>query len=123
MYPLILEHRDVLTIVRADNPIKKYDVVLFKRDSGAYVLHRCLGFKGDKYIMCGDNQYRKELIEKRHILGVLTQINRDGNILTMDDPKYLKYVHKTCDYFAWRATKLFFKSLPARIKRKLSRKK
>lgn len=122
MYPLILEHKDVLTISVKEN-IEKYDVVLFKRDNGSYVLHRCLAIKGDKYIMCGDNQYKKETIEKRHILGVLTQINRDGTILTMDDPKYIKYVHKTCDHFAWRATKLFFKSLPARIKRKLSRKR
>ncbi len=122
MYPLILQHKDVLTIVRADE-VKKYDVVLFKRDNGSYVLHRCLAIKGDKYVMCGDNQYRKEIIYKRQILGVLTQINRDGKILTMDDPKYIKYVHRISDHFALRAAKLFLKSLPGRIKRKLTKKK
>ncbi|MGN1202403.1 MAG: S24/S26 family peptidase, partial [Eubacterium sp.] len=42
MLPFIKQGRDVLVISRAEGRLKRYDVPLYKRDSGQYVLHRIL---------------------------------------------------------------------------------
>lgn len=86
MYPLIREG-DLIIISAVDKPLKKYDVPLYKRDSGQYVLHRIVGFDKDGYVICGDNRADVEHgITDRHIIGVLTGIVRDGETLPADPP-------------------------------------
>ena len=55
MLPLIREGRDLLIIEPVHGRLKKYDVPLYKRDSGQYVLHRILKVRSDDYVICGDN--------------------------------------------------------------------
>ena len=40
MMPLLRENRDLIHIRRVNGRCRKYDVPLYKRDSGQYVLHR-----------------------------------------------------------------------------------
>ena len=47
MMPLIRQDRDLLIIEKPDGRLKKYDVPLYKRDNGQYVLHRILKFRED----------------------------------------------------------------------------
>ena len=42
MWPLIRQGRDLVVIHRTTGRLKKYDVPLYRRDSGQYVLHRVL---------------------------------------------------------------------------------
>ena len=75
MMPLIKQGRDLLVIEKAELPLKKGDIPLYKRDSGKYVLHRIIGLRRGKYRICGDNRISVERgIEDRHILGVLVAI-------------------------------------------------
>ena len=60
MQPLIRQDRDLLIIEKSEGRLKKYDVPLYKRDSGQYVLHRILKVRKDDYVICGDNRYCKE---------------------------------------------------------------
>lgn len=60
MRPLIRQDRDILIIEKPHGRLKKYDVPLYKRDSGQYVLHRVLKVRPDDYVICGDNRYNKE---------------------------------------------------------------
>ena len=79
MIPLIKQDRDLLIIEPANGRLKKYDVPLYKRDSGQYVLHRILKVREDDYVICGDNRWVKEYgIQDRHIIGVLIAVVRDG---------------------------------------------
>jgi len=104
MMPLIREKRDLLIIKKVTGPLKKYDVPLYKRDTGEYVLHRILKVKRDGYVICGDNRYCREYnIRDRHIIGVLTAIVRDGKTIPVTDRKYRIYVHLWCDFFYVRA--------------------
>ena len=41
-------------------PLKLYDVILYKRKNGQYVLHRIVGFEGDSFVLCGDSQFNDE---------------------------------------------------------------
>lgn len=75
MMPLIKQGRDVLIIEKNNGRLKKYDVPLYRRDSGQYVLHRILKVQESDYVICGDNRSRRETgITDRHIIGVLTGI-------------------------------------------------
>lgn len=104
MMPLIREKRDLLIIERVNGRLKKYDVPLYKRDSGQYVLHRILKVRSSDYVLCGDNRTKKEYgITDRHIIGVLTGIVRDGRTISVRDKKYRLYVHLWCDFFPIRA--------------------
>lgn len=120
MMPLLREKKDLLIIESPNGRLKKYDVSLYKRDSGQYVLHRILKVREQDYVISGDNRYQKEYgITDRHIIGVLTGIIRDGKTISVTDKKYLFYVHLWCDFFPIRAGVLWCKRLPKRIRRKL----
>lgn len=104
MMPLIKQGRDVLVISAADGRLKKYDVPLYKRDSGQYVLHRILKVRQNDYIICGDNRWQREYgITDRHIIGVLTSILRNGKEISFNSLRYRIYVHLWCDLFPVRA--------------------
>ena len=104
MMPFIKQGRHVFVISRAEGRLKRYDVPLYKRDSGQYVLHRILKVRENDYIICGDNRCNREYgITDKHIIGVLTGIIRDGREIPVTDRKYRIYVHLWCDFFPVRA--------------------
>ena len=104
MAPFIRQGRDVLIISKVNGKLKRYDVPLYKRDSGQYVLHRILKVRKNDYVICGDNCWNKEYgITDKHIIGVLTGIIRNGREIPVTDRKYRIYVHLWCDFFPIRA--------------------
>ena len=104
MMPLIKQGSDLLIIEPVHGRLKKYDVPLYKRDSGQYVLHRILKVRKNDYVICGDNRWIKEYgICDRHIIGVLTAVVRNGKEVSVHDRKYKLYVHLWCDFFPVRA--------------------
>lgn len=79
MEPFICQGRDLLVIVPQKGRLKKYDIPLYKRDSGQYVLHRVVRVRENDYVICGDNRWGLEKgITDRHIIGVLSAVIRDG---------------------------------------------
>ena len=119
MMPLIKQDRDLLVIKPLNGRLKKYDVPLYRRDSGQYVLHRILKVRKDDYVICGDNRWSKEYgISDRHILGVLTAVVRDGRVVSFESWKYKLYVHLWCDFFPVRALITHVISKLKRMKRK-----
>ena len=95
MMPLLRQDKDIMVIKKQVSGYRKDDVVLYKRLNGQYVLHRITEVLGDgNYIIIGDNcpNNTAEKIPDSQILGILTEIKRDGKILSMNDKKYLSYV-------------------------------
>ncbi|SFW24778.1 S24/S26 family peptidase [Ruminococcus flavefaciens] len=120
MMPLIKQDRDLLIIEPVHGRLKKYDVPLYKRDSGQYVLHRILKVRKNDYVICGDNRWVKEYgIRDRHIIGVLTAVVRNGKEISVNDWKYKLYVHLWCDFFPVRELVLKAKAFPRWWKRKV----
>lgn len=94
MRPLLIAGRDTVTLRKCENKLKKGDLPLYRRQDGAFVLHRVVGFteNGD-YIMCGDNQFLKEKgVTHNQIIGVVTEITRNGETFSVDSKKYQQYV-------------------------------
>lgn len=104
MMPLIKQDRDLVIIKPVHGRLKKYDVPLYRRDSGQYVLHRILKVRKQDYVICGDNRWSKEYgITDRHIIGILTGVVRNKKTILVTDKKYKFYVHLWCDLFPIRA--------------------
>jgi len=104
MLPLIRQGRDLLLIERPSGRLKKYDVPLYRRESGQYVLHRVLKVREEDYVICGDNRWQKETgISDRQVLGVLTAVIRDGREIPMSSPGFRLQAHLWCDLFPLRA--------------------
>ena len=120
MMPLLREGRDVMIIERPEGRLKKYDVPLYIRPDGMYVLHRILKVLPNGYVICGDHCIRKEYnITDEHIIGVLTGIIRDGKTVSIDSFGYKLYYHLWCDFFP---IKVFLLRLKAFIRRIFSKK-
>lgn len=119
MLPMLRERRDLLVIERPDGRLARYSVALYRRDSGEYVCHRVLKVRKGDYVLCGDNQRRREYgITDRHVIGVLTAFVRDGKETRVTDRRYRLYVHLWCDFFWMRAAALCCAELADELKRK-----
>ncbi len=97
MNPLLYQNRDFVKIVKPVLPLKLGDIPLYRRNDGAFVLHRVVGIKGNgEYIMCGDNQFILEHgITDKNIIGVVKTLIIDGKEVDVDkDLEYLKHKNK-----------------------------
>lgn len=120
MLPLIRQGRDLLVIKPKTGRLKKYDIPLYRRDSGQYVLHRILKVRPDDYVICGDNRWSREYgITDRHVVGVLTAIIRDGKEIPMTDWRLRLYAHLWFDLFPLRAGILRCLSVMKRVRRRI----
>jgi len=77
MLPTLRDATDVVYLERATNPAK-YDVVLYRRDTGQYVLHRIVGVASDgTFVLCGDGQTALEFgIRREQILANVVAFRR-----------------------------------------------
>ena len=123
MMPMLRQHSDLIVIhARPEGRLKKYDVILFRRDE-KYVLHRIIKVRKNDYLVCGDNQFRPEYVSDSQIIGVLTSYVREGREIPVTDSEYLKYVHRTCDAFRLRCLVLYAKYMKARLAHKIHEKR
>ena len=75
MQPFIVQGRDKVTLAALPDRIKKYDIILYKRENGTFVLHRVTGKKENAYIFRGDNQFSDEYgIKREQMIGRVTEI-------------------------------------------------
>ena len=94
MLPLLRQGIDSVVLV-APTDIKKNDILLYRRASGQYVMHRAIKIKKDEFIMCGDNQYVHEHgIKQENILAKVKGIYRGEEYIEIDNKEYKKYVKR-----------------------------
>ena len=93
MLPLLRENRDLMVIRKKETAdLHKYDVILYLRDNGEYVLHRILKVNTGSYWVIGDNCINGEEVHGNQVLGVLEEIIRDGKIIRVTDKGYRIFV-------------------------------
>lgn len=118
MMPLLRENRDLVIIGRVTQPLKKNDAVLFKRESGGYVLHRITKVcRNGTYRIGGDNRCFSEAVPEAWVIGILTAVVRDGKKISVTDEEYIKYV-RTVPY---RRLILKLKAMPYTLFKKIRR--
>ena len=102
MKPLLTQHKDLVIIKKITEPLKKYDVILFKKNN-KYILHRILKVKENSYDTAGDHNWWKEYdVRPSEIVGVLSSIVKDGKEIKPENPSYQLYVHLWCDVYPVR---------------------
>ena len=92
MKPLVIPGRDSVVLTKVSEELKKYDVVLYIRENGQFVLHRIVGICDGKFVMCGDNQFRWEYgIEKGQIIALMKAVIRNKKKIQTDAFGYKLY--------------------------------
>ena len=81
MLPFLVHGRDTVYLSKLKRPVKKGDVLLYRRDNGAYILHRVYKIEKDSYTMVGDAQTQLEMgIRQDQIIAVMTSALRKGKL-------------------------------------------
>ena len=103
MLPFLKAGRDEVLLSPVETP-KKYDVCLFRRENGAFVLHRIVAVEKDgSYTFAGDNQaYLERSVPRESIIGRVTVIFRDGASYPIEEKRFVRYARR-------RVARLFFR--------------
>ena len=90
MRPFLRSGQDLMVIeAKAEGRCRPRDVILYRRDSGKYVLHRIMAVRKDDYVLCGDNCWELEPgIREDQVLGVLTAVIRQGKRTEVTESGY-----------------------------------
>lgn len=124
MRPFLRSGEDLVQIeAKKAERFHKYDVVLYRRPCGKYVLHRIVKVLPDSYVICGDNCWQLEKgITDSQILGVLTAVIRKGEKLDVNTPGYRLKVKLWCALYLPRAAFIYTRGKCIGLWRKLKRK-
>lgn len=82
MQPTIIPAQDCVVLIEPKD-IKKYDLVLFTRKGGKFVLHRIMRIKNGEYTIKGDNQNWTEKSSYDSVIAKVHEVRKkDGSILS-----------------------------------------
>ena len=91
MLPMLRQGIDSVILSPLPDKLKKYDLPLYQRDSGQYVLHRIVK-AGDTYTCIGDNQFVYESgLRREQMIGLVTAFCRDKKEIPVTALSYRIY--------------------------------
>lgn len=91
MQPMLRQGKDTVVLSPLPERLKKYDLPLYRREDGQFVLHRIVAV-GETYTCMGDNQFCPELgLEHGQMIAVVTAFTRDGKERTVNELGYRLY--------------------------------
>ena len=91
MLPMLREGRDSVVLSPPPKKLRPFDLALYRRDSGAYVLHRITAV-GQTYTCMGDNQFEPEPgLRHEQMLALVTAFTRGDRLISVTAPGYRLY--------------------------------
>lgn len=91
MLPMLRPGLDTVVLSPAPEQLQKYDLPLYRRDDGHYVLHRVIRV-GETYTCIGDNQFTPEPgIRRDQVIALVTAFRRNGRDHSVRQPGYRLY--------------------------------
>lgn len=91
MLPMLRPGIDTVVLSPAPEQLRKYDLPLYRRDDGHYVLHRVVQ-AGETITCIGDNQFRPEMgIRRDQVIAIVTGFSRSGRDYSVTHPGYRLY--------------------------------
>lgn len=86
MQPFLIGGRDTVFLSRLQRHARRGDILLYRRDSGGYVLHRVWKVSGTELTMVGDAQKNLEQgIRQDQVIAIVTSAERKGKLLMPGD--------------------------------------
>ena len=96
MLPMLKPGVDKVTLSPITGRLKKYDIPLYQRRNGQYILHRIVK-TGIDYACCGDNQYVVEKgLAQDQMIAVVTAFTHKGRVVSVNDRRYKMYCRYWC---------------------------
>ena len=123
MRPFLRSGEDLMRIeARGEARLKAGDVVLYRRKSGRYVLHRIVKVRKEDYVLCGDNCWQLEPgIRDHQILGKLTAVIRQGREQDVTGFGYRLKVNLWWVIYPLRAVYLWTRDMTGKIWQKIKK--
>ncbi len=91
MLPMLREGRDSVVLSPLPEKLKKYDLPLYRREDGQFVLHRIVK-AGESYTCMGDNQFEPEPgLCRSQMIALVTAFSHDGREHSVREPGYALY--------------------------------
>lgn len=91
MLPMLRQGIDSVVLSPLPERLEKYDLPLYRRENGSYVLHRVVE-AGETYTCMGDNQFVPERgLEHGQMIAVVTAFCRGDREIPVTDPVYRLY--------------------------------
>ena len=91
MLPMIRQGVDSVVLSPVPCQLRKYDLPLYQRDNGQYVLHRIVE-AGETYTCIGDSQYAVEKgVCREWMIGIAIGVYRKGKFISVDTFGYKMY--------------------------------
>ena len=96
MRPMLYGGRDQVVLSPVPEKLKKYDLPLYRRDDGQFVLHRVVRV-GKTYTCIGDNQFAYEPgVRHDQMIAVTTGFFRKGTFCSVNSFGYRMYSRLWC---------------------------
>ena len=94
MYPTLLGGRDQVVLQKADRPLRRGDLPLYRRRNGQFILHRIVSVQADgSFTCCGDHQWIKEPgIRPEDVEALAVRFCRKGIRFDADVGHYRRWV-------------------------------
>lgn len=87
MLPLIRRGIDPVTVTRLYRPLKKGDVVLFRRHDGVFAVHRVRRLRGNTVVTLGDGCLTEDPpMTSDRVCGIVIRVCRNGRSISLDGP-------------------------------------
>ena len=97
MLPMLREGTDSVVLSPVPEKLKKYDLPLYQRDNGKYILHRIVKV-GETYTCVGDHQFVLEHpVRQDQMIGIVTSFCRGKREISVRSPGYRIY----CRVWHW----------------------
>jgi hypothetical protein len=82
MAPFLADGRDTVYLSNVKRPLRKGDMIFYRRDNGRYILHRIYCEKSGRFWLVGDAQISLEPgIRHDQIIAIVTAVRRKGKLL------------------------------------------
>lgn len=122
MLPMLRNGKDIVTLGKPQFPLKKYDLPLYEREGGKYILHRVVDVNNDTYVMRGDNQFINEPgIKEEQIIGVVKNFTINNKKYSCDSRVYMLYCKVWVNTVRIRRILRIMRRYAGKIKRKILR--
>ena len=92
MLPMLRQGVDSVVLAPVTAKLKKYDIPLYVRENGHYILHRIVKVGKEEYVCIGDNQFEKEYgVGADSVIGVVSEFVRNGKKHSVNELGYKTY--------------------------------
>lgn len=117
MLPMLRQGMDQVVLSPLPDTLRKYDLPLYQRDNGQYVLHRIVKVETDGYICMGDNQVQPEAgVRRDQMIAVVSEFYRDGKRHRVTEPGYRFYCRV---WYAARHLRRLIRKMKGQLRRLL----